>query len=436
MNKPLNSENVGKNIWSNLNFWLNNAGLIKTEPVFNHKFTNEISNPDDIGDYLPGILWCGLNKNEVVQWTWDYIHLWDSKYKTEIGLFGSVGNDGKLINRNSFLNNADALYGFISLYMLDKKDIYLKCAEDIVNALKNHGLSKKGFVFSSVGKNGSKFNFERGTISHIPVVSDYYAECCCKLYELTNNSDYLNLAKKMLDAWSNTKWFKQYGVCIDRVYPGGFIARSKNATITKGNTYFGLAALAYGRNTGDYSLLKTILSNIEKNYKRHDGNYGKIFNIKSKNLIDPKSEITYTKAVIDLYLDSSVALKDNSYYERALQISNFFNLSDNCLLAEASDKNFFFIDSQSDMFTLYCKFFSIDKNKLWKDKVYAILSGMNLFFDGKIYLNYIQDGKQLPEAAAKYQGLILKAVITAEKIFLENEKFYENPILDWVSVDR
>ena len=82
--KPLNSNCVGKNIWDNINIWKGKNVLIKNNSLRNGKFTKENYSPDDIGDYLPGILWWGLDKKEIREWVEGYIRLWDNKYKTDI----------------------------------------------------------------------------------------------------------------------------------------------------------------------------------------------------------------------------------------------------------------------------------------------------------------------------------------------------------------
>ena len=147
----------------------------------------------DFGDILPFLNFFGLSQFATTQIQTAKNFLWHGLYKTN--------------NRVNLFNNHDWLLGLLDLYRQQNDVEYLNMAEEAAQTLIKV-FFKKGFLLDEP----YSIHSFRSFVGRALPFNGGYIELWIELYQYTKKEIYLDAAHKLARTWTNTSFFKKYGL--------------------------------------------------------------------------------------------------------------------------------------------------------------------------------------------------------------------------------
>jgi hypothetical protein len=431
-------------------------GFVITTPidVYTGIPREHICNSDDLGDYLQYIYWLAVitGDHKYESWAVEQIKRWNEHLRMPSGFYFPFFDDKKNnfpVKSNLFpvypLENADALFGLISAYKLKNESIFIESAEYLCNGLMKYGISPKGFVYSGVVPMLRLPWVKQGYLTHQPLVSGYYIQSLCELFKETNKDKYLKTAERIISAWINTKYFKKYGVFLDRLYPFVSLPRAEKATLTKNHTIMLFGMLSYYQITEDKEIKNAVekcLDVIENKFTGEGNAYYKLWDLKNDKF-DTTMELTYDKQVIDVFIDASYFLNNDHYLKIAEKNTDFWlSLWKDGLFPESpqgQQKNNAYLDSQVDMITVMLKLHALTGRQKYLNTIDKTFEALQYYFYNNFLVNCINFSNREvvePVCHPKYLGLMIRMLLTLHDVLFDGQDIFENDLLFLLSADR
>jgi len=401
----------------------NKFGLFRTEE-FSDKWSDRCD-PDDFGDFAPFVLWLDkiTGKDLNRKWIERQMELMDS-LRQKSGFYYPFSNGGKKVRQSNWSpiypqSHLDLILGFNILYKLTKNQRYLQASRRLCDGVMKYAISNSGFVHGAVIPVLHLHLPKLGYLRYKPQVSGVFIEEFTNFYEFTREETYLNAAKRMAEAWLNTKSFKKYGLFPDQVYPiTGMEAGT--STLGKENTNMICGLLRLYEVSGDENLKDKILKWLYGlEFFGSGWVYQKVFDRKRGRIIDKEVSIIQNHMVMGALLDVSIILKDKQYLKFAEECANYW----------LNQEPNWDIDSHADLITMLSRIY--DLTGKYKRSIRELAEDMEKFRSGGIF--YKLKGGSMGEL--KYLGGALKGLLSAYTV-LNNIKTTDKGTLRLLRRDR
>ena len=420
----------------------NRYGFFRTETfgVKTRKWNTNRCDPDDLGDFAPFMAWfdvaTGKRKNLV--WIEKQISLMDKAFLQKSGFYYPFSDGRSFAKKSLFFpsypqNHMDCIMGFGLLYRLTKKSEYLKANKRLCNAVIKYAMSGKGFIRGAVIPLLHVYYPAYGYLRYKPQLSGMFIEELANLYDLTNETKYLNASKKIAHAWISTPSFRRHGLFVDQVYP--FLNREATniASTGKPNTNMIYGLLRLYELSHEKKIEKVCRRSLQglKKLETSEGTYMTSYNTHTGQIIDRNVNLTQNHMVIGVLLDAYEIFGKREYLMKAQKCANFwigtqssnglFPLKKPCQNGwERCD-----IDTNADIITMLCRLHMLSPKKEYLNSIKAGVRGYSFFRAKNSFYQIVdsRNGKPLTKTnELKFLGGALKGLMSAFTVLSKNQK--------------
>jgi len=348
----------------------------------------------------------------------------------------------KLIPKHSeSFEYTDLLLGLLEVYEQNKNKAILKFADHVLN--KAYSIFyKDGFLYDLY------FPSFKMKLPAASSLSGMYVELLADFYRLTKNKKYALMAQHLVDSWTKTEFFENYGLFSAYHAPSRIIRKlplfkkyNSISKLNKHNTTMIAGILGLYQQTKDEKLLKIIKKwvwGLKTYFLNKDGIADEVIEIKNnKKRVLWKAEIR-NFAVIDLLSDIYETTKDKECLILSEKNAKFWinQQTDIGLIPFNPNGSYSRFDSQTDMGVAFMKLHELTNKKIYRTAAEKLLKAQLKYHHtkyGYVERVNVKSGNIVDYAIeTRFTALFLKLLLILEK----NKKIYNDKKFYYLLRDR
>ena len=442
-----------------------NGLLVEYVDSYTGNILRKRSMMQDFGDYVQYFAWADkvIGQKAWTQWALNQVFTASRLHQTKEGYFTpAVTTDNKQSSQPLFTflrleDNQDLLMGILSLYRFTGNEQLLDIARKLFDFI-----VRRESVTEQLRSNVF-FLTHRGKIP-IPL----RLPCGLIVEELVNFSrirgdrSYLECAAKIVRKWDSCKYYARLGIFPSVTIPPSLWApvilpmrmlniqgindKMVSSCLIKSNTNMLSGMLEIYRDTKDADIAGRIrrwLNFVRENLMDKRGFFYGMWNDRSKKAYMGRNPLADNHHILNIFLDASVYLKDESFLETARKNINFW-LAKRTPLGlmpelKRNYENAILLDTQVDMFINFLKAYNLTKNKEYLEAVVSGTKALRNYFRtdfGLVWCIEGDSGQVLRQNIfTKYLTLFLKLLLLLYQV-QEGKDIYQDELLFDMSRDR